>query len=210
MLYGRPRTNGVGRRHRGTVLGWMVLVISLVVGPAAAQEADGPCEEALAVAEAAYRNAEFDDAIRLLSPCLDRDDVPEAQAVRAYRLLSLTHLQRDELPEARAAIVRIFSLRPEYEADPIEDPPSYVSLVSIVRRDVQPTAAADDETEEARRTPFFRRTSTWVSVASTLVVGGVVSLFVLGSSGDDDGNGGGGNGGDPDPLPDPPGTPSGH
>lgn len=208
MVYEQPRTDTPARACwvRWIVLGGLVLGLVGMEQPVAAQEAT-VCEEAFATAEAAYLNGAFDDAIRLLSPCLDRSEVPKEQAIPAYRLLSLAHLQKDELPEARAAIVNILSLRPAYEADPVEDPPSYVSLVSIVRREVQP-ALADEAPAEERRTPFFRRTSTWISIAGTLIVGGVVTMVATGTSDD------GGSGGDPPggqgALPDPPPTPSGH
>lgn len=185
-------------------LGALLLGLGPAVQPAAGQATD-PCEDALAAADSAYVNGNFEDAVRLVSPCLDRTNVPEEQSVQAYRLLSLAHLQQNELQEARAAIVNILGLRPEYEADPVEDPPSYVSLVSIVRRDVQPAQQAEVPDEDAS-TPFFRRTSTWLSIAGTLVVGGVVTLVTLGQGG------GGDDGGDPpptEPLPEPPGTPAG-
>lgn len=196
--------------YRWGVLGLLVGLLGLGVRPAAAQ-AERPCEDAFEAAEAAYLDADFEGAVRLLSPCLDRDDVPEERAVQAYRLLSLAHLRQDELSAARAAIVNILSLRPGYEADPVEDPPSYVSLVSIVRRDVQPAelAEGEGEAEEARPTPFFRRTSTWLSIAGSVLVTGAVAFVTLGpgGGGDDDG---GGNGGGSEPLPAPPGTPSGY
>lgn len=195
------------------MLGLLVGLLGLGVGarPAVAQE-ESSCEEAFEAAETAYLDGDFEAATRLLSPCLDRTDLSEERTVQAYRLLSLAHLQQDELPEARAAVINILNVQPGYEADPVEDPPPYVSLVSIVRRDVQPAqrAEADDEAaEEDRSTPFFRRTSTWVSIAGSLLVGGVVTFVTLGQGGGDGGGGGDPPGGS-DPLPEPPGTPSGH
>lgn len=213
MPYSRYWTSGERGRNeiKTCTLGLLIALFVLggAVRPTVAQEAS-PCEEALGAAESAYLNGNFDEAIRLISPCLDRSDVPEEQAVQAYRLLSLAHLQQDELPEARAAIVDIFSIRPGYEADPVEDPPSYVSLVSIVRSDVQPAQLAEEtegDAEEERSTPFFRRTSTWLSIAGSLLVGGVVTLVTVGQGGG--GDNGGGPGGS-DSLPEPPGTPSSH
>jgi hypothetical protein len=120
-------------------------------------------------------------------------------------LLSLSHLRLNELQQARSAIVNIFGVRPEYEADPVEDPPEYVSLVSIVRRDVQPEAPPAEEQDDDR-TPFFRRTSTWLGLAGSVAVGGVVTFLTLGQGGD------GGEEPPPGPgqLPPPPSTPSGN
>lgn len=193
---------------------WVVLVGMIAVmgmSPATAQE--GPtCEEAIAAGEEAYLNTNFQEAINRVSACLDRQDVPENQAVRAYRLLSLAHLRLNELQQARAAIVNILGLRPEYEADPVQDPPEYVSLVSIVKREVQPAGPppADEEPAEDESTPFFKRGSTWLSILGSIAVGGVVTLLTLGQGGGGDDGGGNGPPTGPQPLPPPPGTPSGN
>jgi len=199
------RLNGPWRR-------WIALVglIAMVGGgPASAQER-APCEEAIAAGEDAYLNANFEQAINRVSACLDQQDVPEEQAVRAYRLLGLAHLRLNELQQARAAIVNILGLRPEYEADPIQDPPEYVSLVSIVKREVQPEGPPADETPAEDDSPsFFGRTSTWLSILGSIAVGGVVTFLTLGQGSGDGGNGGGGGTG-PGQLPPPPGTPPGN
>jgi len=199
------------RRH------WIVIVLAVAgftLGaastPVMAQNEQIPCENAINQAESAYLNGNFQEAINQVSLCLDRQDATEDQVVAANRLLSLSHLRLNELQQARAAIVNIFGVRPSYEADPVEDPPEYVSLVSIVRQEVQPEVPpAEGEAAEDGRTPFFRRTSTWLSLVGSLAVGGVVTFLTLGQGGDD------GGGGEPpptgpDPLPPPPGTPPGN
>jgi hypothetical protein len=180
----------------------------MAVAPAAAQNEAPTCEEAIEQGETAYLNGDFQEAISQVTACLDRQDVSEDQAVASYRLLSLSHLRLNELQQARRAIINIFGIRPSYEADPINDPPEYVSLVSIVRRDVQPEVPPADQSADDERTPFFKRTSTWLSLVGSVAVGGVVTFLTLGQGGGDDGGGGGSTG--PDPLPAPPGTPSGN
>jgi hypothetical protein len=186
----------------------MVGLIGLVGAvPAAAQEEAPTCEGAIAAAESSYLNGNFEEAIRQVSACLDRQDVSQDQAVASYRLLSLSHLRLNELQQARSAIVNIFGIRPGYEADPVEDPPEYVSLVSIVRREVQPEVPPTGaQTEGDGRTPFFRRTSTWLGLVGSVAVGGVVTFLTLGQGGD------GGEEPPPGPgqLPPPPSTPSGN
>lgn len=190
--------------HWGVLLlGLFVLASGGRVLPAQAQTSE-VCERALSAAEDQYRDAEFDEALRLVSACLDQGEKSQAQAVAAYRLLALIHLKRDELEQARAAVVNLLGVDPTYEADPVNSPPAYVSLVAIVQRNLQTSGevAAADEPE---RTPFFRRTGTWVTIGTIVVGSGVASYFALG--------GGGGEGetvppsGSPNPLPLPPGTP---
>lgn len=200
-----------GRRWRSWIIAFMVigLGVGITARPAVAQENERPtCEEAIAQAESAYLNGNFQEAINQVSACLDRQDASEDQIVASNRLLSLSHLRLNELQQARAAIVNIFGVRPGYEADPVEDPPEYVSLVSIVRQEVQPEVPpAEGESADDGRTPFFRRTSTWLALVGSVAVGGVVTFLTLGQ---------GGGGGDeppptgPNPLPPPPGTPSGN
>ena len=184
----------------------MLSIVALLGASTAWAQENAQCTDAIAAGEEAYRNAEFETAISRVSSCLDQSSIPTDQAVRAYRLLSLAHLRLNELQQARSAIVNIFGLRPGYEADPIEDPPEYVSLVSIVRRDVQPEVPPAEPAEDDG-TPFFKRGSTWLSILGSVAVGGVVTLITLGQGGGDDG---GGDPTGPEPLPEPPGTPSGN
>lgn len=194
---------------------WIVLVglIGLVGAPPALAQDSTSCEAAIAAGEEAYLNANFEQAINRVATCLDQQDVPNEQAVRAYRLMSLAHLRLNELQQARAAIVNILGRQPEYEADPIQDPPEYVSLVSIVKREVQPEGPppADQPPAEDDGTPFFSRTSTWLSILGSIAVGGVVTLVTLGQGGGggDDGGGGTTPPTGPGQLPPPPGTPPG-
>lgn len=185
----------------------------LVVSPAQAQTTL-VCERALATAEEQYLDAAYAEALRLVSACLNQPDVPSEQAVSAYRLLALIHLKQDELEEARAAVVNLLGIDPTYTADPINSPPAYVSLVSIVQRDL--TGRLDEQaadstiagrSAEPDRKSFFRRTSTWVTIGGVLVGSGVATAFVLGSGGSTPGGGGEPPPAGPSPLPIPPGTP---
>lgn len=190
------------------LLGLVLVVAVFGVAPATAQTSL-VCDQALSAAEEQYLDAEYGEALRLVSACLNQTDIPQEQAVSAYRLLALIHLKRDALDEARAAVVNLLGINPTYTADPVNSPPAYVSLVSIVQRDLQRTAdeqEAAQESAEPARTPFFRRTSTWVTMGGILVGSGVATFFAL-----EGGSEGSGGGGDPPPgpgqLPIPPSTP---
>ena len=192
------------QRVLGLVL--MLLVFGVALAPA---QTSLVCEQALSAANEQYLDAEYNEALRLVSACLNQTDIPQEQAVSAYRLLALIHLKRDALDEARAAVVNLLGIDPTYTADPVNSPPAYVSLVSIVQRDLQRTAEEQGVNEgpaEPDRTPFFRRTSTWVTMGGILVGSGVATFFAL--EGGSDGPGGGD---DPPPgpgqLPIPPSTP---
>ena len=166
------------------------------------------CERALATADEQYLDQAYDEALRLVSACLNQNDIPQDQAVTAYRLLALIHIKQDELDSARAAVVNLLGVDPSYTADPIDSPPAYVSLVSIVKRDLQRTAEAQagaDTSATSTRPPFFRRSSTWITMTGILVGSGVATFFAINGGGDGGGNPPSG----PDSLPIPPGTPPG-
>ena len=186
------------------LLGLVLIAVAMSV-PVRAQTST-VCERALDAANDQYLDAEYEEALRLVSSCLNQKDIPAEQAVSAYRLLALIHLKRDELESARAAVVNLLGIKPTYEADPVSSPPSYVSLVSIVQRELQRTAEADTAaSSEPTRTPFFRRSSTWITIGGILVGSGVATYFAM--EGGSTSNGGDPPPSGPGPLPVPPGTP---
>jgi len=178
-----------------------LLAGTLVGAPAAHAQNTSVCDTALEAASDQYRDGAFQETIRLASSCLDQGDVATGDARDAYRLLVLAYLKQDDLPSARKAAVNLLGVDPDYTPDPVANPPDYVSLLSVVRQEIGPEAGA----EEPRRRPFFRRTSTWITLGTTLVAGGVVSLVALGG---DDGGGDTPPPSGPGTLPSPPGVPT--
>lgn len=192
------------------LVGLYLILASLLAVPQVQAQTALVCERALTTAEEQYLDAEYDEALRLVAACLNQDNIPQDRAVSAYRLLALIHLKQDELENARAAVVNLLGIAPTYTADPVNSPPAYVSLVSIVRRDLVGRAGdparAETEPTTPTRKPFFRRTSTLVTLGGILVGSGVATVLALGGGGD------GAPGGEPPPsgtgsLPIPPGTP---
>jgi uncharacterized protein with FMN-binding domain len=177
-----------------------LLAGTLVGAPAAHAQDTSVCDTALEAAAAQYRDGAFQETIRLASSCLDQQDVATEDARAAYRLLILAYLKQDDLASARKSAVTLLGVDPDYTPDPVANPPDYVSLLAVVRQEIGPETTSD----EPRRRPFFQRTSTWITLGTTLVAGGVVSLVVL--NGGDDGS-------EPPPasgpgtLPAPPGVP---
>ena len=165
------------------------------------------CEQALPAAEAQYRDAAYDEALRLVAACLDQGQTSDGQAVAAYRLLALIYLKQDEIERARSAVVNLLGIDPAYTVDPIASPPSFVSLVTIVKRDLQTPEEIRPAEAERGRPSFFRRTGTWMTIGTILVGSGVATVLSLGGGGDAGSEGGGPPPSGPDPLPIPPGTP---
>lgn len=181
------------------LVGLLLFLVSGGASPLWAQQSSDVCDRSLAAADDQYRDAAYDEALRLVSACLNQNDRSDEQSIRAYRRLALIHLKRDELDQARTAVVNLLGVNATYEADPVRNPPSYVSLVSVVKENLNqappdPVMAA----ESPRKKPFFRRTSTWVLLGGVLVGGGVAAAVA---------GGGGSTSGGSTPLPVPPTLP---
>lgn len=169
-------------------VGVLLLLLSGGASSLWAQQASEVCDRALAAADDQYRGAEYEEALRLVSACLNQSDRSDEQSIRAYQRLALIHLKRDELDQARTAVVNLLGVDATYEADPVANPPSYVSLVTVVKNNLQQQApsATTLAAEPPRRKSFFRRTSTWVLIGG-LVGGGVAAAVASGGGGSSSG-----------------------
>jgi len=109
----------------------------------------GDCVDSLDEAEELYRTGNFDQSIEITIDCLEEDELPEEETLRAYRLLGLSYIAQDILQEARWAISRLLEIVPDFEPDPVQDPPTFSRLVEDVREEKQ---AANNDTRTG--TPY--------------------------------------------------------
>jgi hypothetical protein len=163
----------------------VVLAGGLVAGglggvQAAAAQVPGACVQAVRMAEFEYRDGAFGAAASRIAQCISRNRLAGPEAIEAYRLLTLAHLRQDKLEAARAAVIDLLGIVPAYRPDPVTDPPAYVTVVNAVRSDMQLAENSAGEAA-ARPTPFFRRTSTWLVIGGTVVVGGTVAAVLTGT-----------------------------
>ena len=188
-----------------TVVVWFFVVPMVMPPLAMAQEAEDAdlCVDEFAAAEEAYFDGRFAEANDLLSECLNRDDLPDALLVEMARLSALAYINLGNLDQARRAVIRLLNVDPTYEPDEVQDPPSYISLVSTVQRQLQmgtlDVATAEEEPGGGR---------TWLAILGGAVLAGAATsaVLLLGGNGDGGGNGNGPPTG-PEPLPDPPRLP---
>ena len=118
-------------RRFGVMICFLVFTLishSLFVSPAWPQE---KCEAALAEAKSMYDAGRFAQAILRLTVC-PPDQMSQEERLSAYRLLAICYLNEDYRDEARAAIRKIFDLRPQYEPD-VQDPQPYRDLAVEVK-----------------------------------------------------------------------------
>ncbi|NBC00098.1 MAG: hypothetical protein GVY15_04480 [Bacteroidetes bacterium] len=186
-----------------TVVVWLVVVPIAMPTLAIAQAAEDAdlCVDEFAAAEEAYFDGRFAEANELLSACLNRDDLPDALLVEMARLSALAYINLGNLDQARRVVIRLLNVDPSYEPDEVQDPPSYVSLVSTVQRQLQ-MGTLDAATAEEDR----GRGRTWLAILGGAVLAGAATSAVLLLGGNGDGGGNGPPTG-PEPLPEPPRLP---
>ncbi len=151
---------------------------------------DDDCIEKLDEAEDLYRTGGFDEAIEILTNCLEKGEMPQDETMRAYRLLGLAYIGQDYLEEARQAIARLLDLVPDYIPDPVQDPPTFARMVEDVRDEKE-----DNDLPEI--TEQEERSSIWYYIGGGILAAGAAVGAVLMLTGDDD---------DPE-LPRPPSLP---
>lgn len=65
-------------------------------------------------------------------------DLPEAQAVEAWRILGLAEYQLGDQSAARDAFIQLLSVNPDYALDPFLVPPNIVDFFDRVKREAEP------------------------------------------------------------------------
>lgn len=185
------------------LLGALVGLTLMGAATTARAQSAADCTEWIATAEEQYVNGAFGQTIHLVSECLNEPSIDANDAVAAYRMLALAHIKQNELRPAREAIVNMLGADPTYEADRINDPPVFVSMVSLVRREmqlgpnalpVQPVYTLSPQPAEAVATArlqavpaapsadpgapsrsFFRRANTWLTIGGVMIGSGAKS-----------------------------------
>ena len=109
-----------------------LLVVGLLV-PLVAVAQPSPCPDALATAEAAYRERDYAAVEASVLACAYHPDAAPGERVSAYRLLALSLVKQDRLAEARATVVQLLGVDYAYDADLTTDLPLYVGLVRVTR-----------------------------------------------------------------------------
>ncbi|MCH8126601.1 hypothetical protein IIC38_11630 [candidate division KSB1 bacterium] len=215
--------NLINKRLIGFVI--LAFLSTILLNPLANSTAwaQDTCEAAVAKAEQQYKDGLFDDVIKTLESCLPVG-IKDEEKSKAYRLLSLTFLAKDYLDQARDAIRKLLELAPDWQPDPVQDPPPFTNMVGEMRKHMeeekkkelveQPQeqpAEADKPIDEQVAKPQPQKNGGnkkfLIGFGVAAIVGGLALAL-----------GGGGNGGTPTvppvtgdtTLPNPPGAPGGN
>ena len=99
-------------------------------------QAGADCAEELEQANETYSRGRFDETIALLDRCLAKEEIPEEERLTAYRLKGLSYIGKGLEGDARSSVRRLLALVPNYEPDPVLDPPDFVSLVAEIKQEM--------------------------------------------------------------------------
>ena len=156
---------------------YALLLLCLLLTPRAWGQQSPGCTEALRNAESTYQESNYEDTIRLLAPCLSAEGLERTRVVAIHRLLSMAHMNSGDAHGARLAILDLLNRVPDYEPDPVQDPPSYTVLVMIIRDQLrQQTGAAEAEAAE-KPTSWAKRRGTWFAIGGGLLVVGLTAIL---------------------------------
>lgn len=96
-------------------------------------QATPTCAPILSAADERYIQREFNEAEALARACLAQAQLSREEAAQAYRLLALIALRQDDFSGAETAVAQLLTVAPEYAPDSVQDPPSYVDLIVVVK-----------------------------------------------------------------------------
>jgi len=140
---------------------------------------DAGCEKVLKEAEQKYTDGRFDEAINLITRCLEDPGITAAQKQKSYRLMGLTYIAKDYLIEAKSSIQKLLLLVPNYKPDPVFDPPPFINIVEEVKRETV-TVPVTREEEKTDNKKWY-----WIGggVAAIVVL---IAVLALGNGNGDD------------------------
>jgi hypothetical protein len=135
--------------------GFAAIVIALFVAAPALANPSRNAKDALDTGRTAYDRGDYRRAIDTIQPLLypSIELGTEDEVVAAHRLLALSYFFVNKQKEAEEEVTSLLQLRPNYQLDPIVDPPVAVRFFEDVRRRQSDrlNAIKQREAEEAER-----------------------------------------------------------
>jgi tetratricopeptide (TPR) repeat protein len=162
-----------------TKIFWLFLLTGLL--PATNTSAQSQCRTELAEAESRYREGRFEETIAIVNRCLDKGGMTEEERKQAYRLLGKTYIAKDYLDEAREAIKRLLELVPNFEADPVQDPPTFTEMVKDVKNELEKTDLPPPPLGEI---PEKKNggSKKWLLLGGVVLAGGAAAILLSGGT----------------------------
>ena len=120
-----------------------ILLFSFSISHSASAQ-DMLCQQELGQANAMYTTGRFDEAITRIDACLEKEGLSDVERRTAYRLKGLCFIGKGIEVDAKASVRRLMELFPNYQPDPIQDPPDFVAMVNEVRAEIDRDLAAEE------------------------------------------------------------------
>jgi hypothetical protein len=114
---------------------FLAVSLAFALGTASANPAINP-QAALDEGRVAYERGQYGQAVQVIHPLLypSIELRTEDSVVEAHRLLALSYLFMTKSGEAEQEATSLLAMRPEYEPDPVVDPPAAVAFFHSVRK----------------------------------------------------------------------------
>jgi len=119
----------------------------MIAAPVAPAFGQG-CASVLDDAKEQYTYGRFEEAIALLSSCVEDQNGDPTVRQEAYRVIGMAYVAMSMEMEAKITIQNLLDLVPGYEPDPENDRPGYVELVRELKRESDPNYVALGEEAE--------------------------------------------------------------
>ena len=126
-----------------TPLAGVLLFLLSFAQPVSAQ--DMQCQEELSQANSLYTVGRFDEAIERVDACLEKESLSDMERRTAYRLKGLCFIGKGLEVDAKNSVRRLMELFPNYEPDPVQDPPDFVAMVNEMKEEINQDLAEEGE-----------------------------------------------------------------
>lgn len=124
-----------------------VFLFSFISVPVVSAQ-DTSCQEELSQANALYTTGRFDEAIVRVDSCLAKEGVSNGERRTAYRLKGLCFIGKGVEIDAKDSVKRLLELIPDYQPDPVQDPPDFVAMVDELKEEISNAVDAQQGEDE--------------------------------------------------------------
>jgi hypothetical protein len=114
---------------------FIALVLACALGTARANPTKNP-QAVLDEGRVAYERGQYGQAVQVIHPLLypNIELGNEESVVEAHRLLALSYLFMTKSGEAEQEATSLLAMRPDYEPDPVVDPPAAVAFFHSIKK----------------------------------------------------------------------------
>jgi tetratricopeptide (TPR) repeat protein len=152
-------------------------------------QAQDMCKTELAEAEQKYQEGSLDEAIALVTRCLEKNGLAIAESERAHKLLGKAYYAKGLLDKARENLRKLLELIPNWKPDPETDAPAFCRLAEEVIKEVEQQRQAQQQKQEQKQEPKHDGGKKWLWIGGGGAVAAGAIAVLLASKDETRGNG---------------------